>query len=47
MSCQLAHIVSSQQLGEQVCWIAVAAFSLRIAHAFFLFGVSGAVREIL
>jgi len=35
MSCWLAHIASSQQPGEHVCWIAVAAFSLRVAHAFF------------
>jgi len=42
----LAHIVSSQQPGEHVCWIAVAEFSLRVTHAFFLFGVSGALGEI-
>jgi len=35
------------ELKEHVCWTAVAAFSLRIADASFLFDASGAVGEIL
>jgi len=46
MSCFRFCEHSSQQPGEHVCFIAVAAFSLRVTHAFFLFGMSGAVGEI-